>query len=75
MRELYCAFCLVGWLIFGAAIYLGLKASDARRETQVLEFWRIYDFKLRRLWSTPFWSDEHQRLERELSEMKQPSDK
>jgi hypothetical protein len=66
---------MLSWLIFGLAVYLGLAASDARRETEVLKYWRIYDYKLRRLWSTPFWSDEHQRLQKELASMKQPSDK
>jgi hypothetical protein len=66
---------MLSWLLFGGAIYLGLKTSDARREVEVLKFWRIYDFKLRRLWSTPFWSDEHVKLEHELSNMHPPSEK
>lgn len=74
IRELLCAICMLSWLIFGAAIYLGLAAGDRARDARTLAFWQAYDRKMRIVLRTPIESPEYKRLEQELSNLHPPSD-
>jgi hypothetical protein len=74
IKELACTICLIGWLIFGLAIWWGLSTGDRARDKKTMAFWQAYDSKMREVLRTPIESPKYEKLAQELYGMHPPSE-